>query len=534
MRSFWKSFFLAPIIPFFLFTFVLIEVSGSVEAASSGEAIFGLTTNNELILFSSSDPTKVERRIPLTGLTADEKMFSIDFRPCRCGLFGISVSPSENVSWVYDINYDTGVSVRKSSFPLIPTVGATPDSKYGVDFEPEGSLFTIVGPSGFHKKATVEFGEAGTYTSLSYAPGDISEGASLIGTNIAYSNNIPHPVPGATSLYGINPDTNSLIRIGDPGSTTSMDSGVAHTLRVFPFNVLSVEGFDITSSGGERAFGALQVEGYTGTQLVQVDLTNGNSSIIGTIGSGETLYDIAIAIAGRIQFLNPLYTIDEAGTAALITIERTPSTIGEVTIEYHTVDGSAKAGVDYTPVSGQITFNEGQSSGSFSVPIIDNTKVDRDRSFSIQLQYPQNGAVLDVFTAAEVKILDNEEVINITNPGGTPTNPDGTPGLVIRYAFPKTVKLKNLARSGMRGTFDCSLTCSLSLTIKTQARRPQVFIKQNFTVVGGTSKKVTFKVKKALQKKLLSLKKGPLVAEIVGADSLGVKNTGSQVIKVTK
>ena len=59
---------------------------------------------------------------------------------------------------------------------------------------------------------------------------------------------------------------------------------------------------------------------------------------------------------------------------ATITLTRTNGSDGVVSIQYTTTNGTATAGVDYTASSGTLTFLDGQTTASFSIPVINGTK----------------------------------------------------------------------------------------------------------------------------------------------------------------
>ena len=52
-------------------------------------------------------------------------------------------------------------------------------------------------------------------------------------------------------------------------------------------------------------------------------------------------------------------------------------------------NGIATAGIDYLPTSGVLTFNNGETFKTFTVPILDNSIVDGDRTFGITISNVQ-------------------------------------------------------------------------------------------------------------------------------------------------
>ena len=76
-------------------------------------------------------------------------------------------------------------------------------------------------------------------------------------------------------------------------------------------------------------------------------------------------------------------------------------------VDYTTVNGSAKAGTDYTAESGTLTFNDGEATRTLTIPIQDNAIAAADTSFSIVLSNPA-GVSLGSVPMASVTIADDD------------------------------------------------------------------------------------------------------------------------------
>ena len=101
-------------------------------------------------------------------------------------------------------------------------------------------------------------------------------------------------------------------------------------------------------------------------------------------------------------------TVTEGTDAtADFTVTLDPPAYGEVTVDYATSDGTATAGADYTGTAGTLTFSEGESSKTVSVPIIDDSVEDGGETFTLTLSNPGGGATLARGTATGT--IDNDE-----------------------------------------------------------------------------------------------------------------------------
>ena len=80
----------------------------------------------------------------------------------------------------------------------------------------------------------------------------------------------------------------------------------------------------------------------------------------------------------------------ESATPALIGVRLLAASTQTIRVGYATADGSAFAGSDYTTRSGILTFLPGETRKTIGVPILNNTVVESDESFSVTLSNPVN------------------------------------------------------------------------------------------------------------------------------------------------
>jgi hypothetical protein len=115
------------------------------------------------------------------------------------------------------------------------------------------------------------------------------------------------------------------------------------------------------------------------------------------------------ALSGMIAFNSATYSVKESGGSASITVTRTGGSQGAVQISYATVPGgTAVAGVDYVSTSGTLSWANGDAtSKSFSVPIIDNTQGNPNKTINLALSSPTGGAYLNLQSAAVLTILED-------------------------------------------------------------------------------------------------------------------------------
>ncbi len=130
------------------------------------------------------------------------------------------------------------------------------------------------------------------------------------------------------------------------------------------------------------------------------DLQSGNNR-----QSAATLVSHA---GGNVYVRTNFYGVSEdRGTLALY-LYRTNGVIGEISIDYETVDGTATAGSDYTDRRGTLVLSNNVTSASLSIPILNDADPEDDESFTVRLYNPQGGAVLSAPSNATILIHDED------------------------------------------------------------------------------------------------------------------------------
>jgi len=97
---------------------------------------------------------------------------------------------------------------------------------------------------------------------------------------------------------------------------------------------------------------------------------------------------------GTISFPSSSATVNENGGTVAIQVCRTGGTIGPLSVDYNTQDGSAVAGQDYQSASGTLSWGDGESGcKDINITLIDNNDEDGTKTFAIVLNNGQTLAV---------------------------------------------------------------------------------------------------------------------------------------------
>jgi hypothetical protein len=119
---------------------------------------------------------------------------------------------------------------------------------------------------------------------------------------------------------------------------------------------------------------------------------------------------------GLIQFSAPTYTVGEGGTNASIVVKRTDGSVGAVSAQFDTSNGTATAGSDYTAVNSFIVnFADGDTADkTVTIPITDDNIYEGDETVNLALTNATGGAQIGPQGTAVLTITDNESVPTIS------------------------------------------------------------------------------------------------------------------------
>jgi hypothetical protein len=178
-------------------------------------------------------------------------------------------------------------------------------------------------------------------------------------------------------------------------------------------------GVDYAPASGTLTFAAGQTSQTFKVSLLNDTAVEGSETIGLTLtnpGGGATLGARSTAVltitendlGGVLQFSAAAYSVGETGGQATITVTRTGGAASGVTAQYATGGGTATAGVDYAPASGTLTFAAGQTSQTFTVPILDDTLAEGNETVGLTLVSPGGGATLGARRTAVLTLVDDD------------------------------------------------------------------------------------------------------------------------------
>ena len=117
---------------------------------------------------------------------------------------------------------------------------------------------------------------------------------------------------------------------------------------------------------------------------------------------------------GSVHFRSPGFGALEDVGAMPIRVVRTGGSRGTLTVNYSTGGGTATAGADYTPVSGQLTFAEGETEKTFNIPIADDSLPESPESVVLTLSGTADLDSLGHYARAALNIYDSLTPLSFT------------------------------------------------------------------------------------------------------------------------
>jgi hypothetical protein len=350
---------------------------------------------------------------------------------------------------------------------------------------------TLSAPSGF--PVTVQYATSGggsatpgadytavSPTTLTFAPGDVSETATVVvqGDNVYEANEtfdvtLSNPsnatIADGTGVGTINDDDpaptvsidNVTLAEGNPPGETTFGFTVslsAVSSQIVAVNYATADGSATTADSDYTGIGSTQLTFTPGQTSQPVNVTvqrdtkaeanetftvSLSSPSNATIADGTGLGTITNDDAAPTLSIDDV-TLDEgspSGTTIFgFTVTLSAASGQTVTVNYATANGSATTGdSDYTGIgSTQLTFTPGQTSRPVNVTVQRDVKFELDETFNVNLSTPTNATIADGTGL------------------GTITNDDTVPTVTL------SVNKANLAESG--GDNPATVTATLSGT----------------------------------------------------------------------
>jgi uncharacterized repeat protein (TIGR01451 family) len=343
--------------------------------------------------------------ILLSGLAAWDAITRIyrndgndTFTDIQAGMVGMS--PPGFVAWGdYDNDGDLDVVVPAGPAEVAPFAAVAL-------YRNDGSgAFTLV-RTGILGKAFPSWGDYDGDNDLDI----VLDGGQVYRNDTPIHNTVPS-TPAGLSLAGVDGQTVTFAWSPAVDAQTPA-SGLSYNLRVG------------TTPGGSE-ISAPMADGATGYRRL-VSLGNANQGLTATLklpGPGPFFWSVqaidsawagspfapeaSFVLTHTVQFSSSDYRSIENESAIPVTVTLNSASLVTVTVVVSTTDGTAKAGIDYVPISETMTFAPGVTLDTFSVPLINDIVDEPDETITLTLS-DANHTSLGILNTATLTIVDDD------------------------------------------------------------------------------------------------------------------------------
>jgi len=279
------------------------------------------------------------------------------------------------------------------------------------------SQFTINSDSSI--TVTVPAGTQGTTVNVSVKS---PYGTSAIVNAARFTYGVATPQPGTLQFSA--PVFNISEGAGSLTITVTRANGSSGAVSVdYAVSGGTADSSDYSLSPGTLTFAAGQTSKTFTISLIDDDLVEASETVLLTLSNptgGATLGNTDAATVnissndlpspGTIDIASAVYTVGEGDGFLQVTVTRSGGSSGIVKVNYATQNITSRAGKDYRKTSGTLVFADGETSKTFLVPILNDTKVEGDESFRVNLTRPRGGVMLGTQRSSTVTIFDDESV----------------------------------------------------------------------------------------------------------------------------
>lgn len=184
---------------------------------------------------------------------------------------------------------------------------------------------------------------------------------------------------------------------------SSQSASVSYATSDGASNPKAIAPGDYTSASGTKTFSAGQTSQTVSITIIDDALDEDDESMRLTISSpsgaslGTATQTITITDNDPLPNLTiaaDTQTVSEAAGNAVVTVALSAASGRTVTAQYSTGFGTATGGgVDYTSQNGTLTISAGQTSGTVSIPIVNDTTNEENEDFGFFLGTPTNATI---------------------------------------------------------------------------------------------------------------------------------------------
>ena len=201
-------------------------------------------------------------------------------------------------------------------------------------------------------------------------------------------------------------------------------TGISHQIFTVDYSTndgTAKAGEDYTAVNGTLTFNAGESQktitvpitndsSYEGNETFTLKLSNSTGgAVLGTNAATITIVDNDVPEPGILAFSNAQFSVNEDGTPVnVVTINRTNGIDGQVSATINLNNNTATTPNDYNNNPITVTFANGETSKTITIPIVDDIQFEGNETINITLTNVTSGATIGTQDKATLTIVDNE------------------------------------------------------------------------------------------------------------------------------
>jgi trimeric autotransporter adhesin len=332
---------------------IALEIERGIPPTITGQLLYALTANNNLVSFDSDSPGILRTVVAVTGITAGQTIEGVDFRPATGELYAIGYAQATGEARLHTINLVTGVATAIGVGPvtLQPNMG-----EVNFDFNPTVDRIRVTGSNGANYRLHPVTGIiVATDGALNYALGDINVGINPKVAAAAYTNS--YLATSATTLYTYDAALNVITTQIPPNNGVLNTIGISGII-VDPLNPAVDMDIAFNSiSQTNTAFVSATALTAGASSLYTLNLNSGALTNTGLIGISTQVNDIAAFIKPQVVptiVTGHLVYAVTANNNLILFDSDAPDIIRSLIAVTGITAGQTIEGIDYRPATGEL------------------------------------------------------------------------------------------------------------------------------------------------------------------------------------
>ena len=324
-------------------------IDRSFPAEVTGQLMYGLTSNNNLISFDSDMPGIIRTSVAVTGVVAGQVLSGMDSRPATGEIFALGYNQTTGEAQLYTLNAMSGVATSVgAAVTLVANIG-----RIGFDFNPTVDRIRVTGSNNANFRLNPNNGAlAATDGALAFAAGDINDGMNPSIGAVAYTNSYIGTT--ATTLYNYDDSLNVLTSQIPPNNGTLNTIGATGIVLNLTDLTGDLDIFFDSETSSNIAFLSANVVSFDA--LYTINLATGLATSIGLIGNGISVNDITAFIDRSIpDEVNGQLVYALTSNNNLVSFDSdAPQVIRTSVALTGILTGQTWAGLDFRPATGEL------------------------------------------------------------------------------------------------------------------------------------------------------------------------------------